>query len=271
MHGDLKDTKKIRAGPELDHLSYLLLSLIHSDLSCIPLFSLAVVAQSGVDGADGQRAAEVRRAVFEHVRREFVPLDILTRYARALHPDFTALWLFRRQFTAQLAVSALATYVLGLNKAAPHALKMVATTGTIVPWELAFSLDSSGTLVPNDRVPFRLTPTLVNLATPVGISGVFSGCMVAGAQALADGDMRLADHVGIILRDEILSWSAAGQGRMEAAELSFRLRVNLGNIQQRVAAISSTESAHQGVEQLIKNSTATGNLCLMSPMWHPWL
>ena len=226
-----------------------------------------------MEATDGQRAAEVRRAVFEHVRKEFVPLDILTRYARALHPDLTHLWLFRRQFTAQLAMAALATYVLGLNKSAPHALKMVAATGSIVPWELAFSLDSSGLLVPSDRVPFRLTPTLVNLATPVGISGVFSGCMVAGAQALADPDMRLADHVGIILRDEILSWSVggAGPGRQDTEELMAKLRLNLENIQRRLGAISAPDTAHQGVEQLIKNSTATGSLCLMSPMWHPWL
>ena len=233
-------------------------------------FSPLTLLKGAAEAADGQRAAEVRRAVFEHVRKEYVPLDILTRHARALHPDLASLWLFRRHFTAQLAMAALATYVLGLNKSAPHALKVVATTGTLVPWELAFSLDASGLLVPSDRVPFRLTPTLVNLATPVGISGVFSGCMVAGAQALADPEMRLADHVGIILRDEILSWSAGGPGRGDTDEVVARLQHNLESVGRRVAAIGG-EHAQQGVEQLIKNATATGSLCLMSPMWHPWL
>jgi transformation/transcription domain-associated protein len=207
------------------------------------------------------------------VRKEYVPLDVLSRYARSLHPDFTAMWLFRRQFTSQLAMTALATYVLGLNKCTPHALKIVATTGNIVPWELAFSLDSSGLLVPSDRVPFRLTPTLVNLATPVGVSGVFLGSFVAGAMALADPEMALGDHVAIILRDEILSWSSgANQPRaVEGSGLPAKIKQNLDNIGRRLAGIAGTEPGNSGVEQLIKNSTATGNLCLMSPMWHPWL
>ncbi len=239
------------------------------------------------DSADSSRAADLRRSVFDHVRREFVPLDILARHARALHPDFTALWLFRRAFTTHLAAAALATYVLGLNKSSPHAVKIVASSGALVPWELAFSLDSAGLLVPSDRVPFRLTPTLVNFASPVGVSGIFSGCLVSGAAALSDPDMPLGDHVAIILRDEILSWSLnAGPGgrALDGDALASKIKQNVENMGRRLASICSSDAGAgppgtpggvagsiSGVELLIKNATATGNLCLMSPMWHPWL
>ena len=211
--------------------------------------------------------------MFEHVRREYVPLDLLARHARALHPDFTALFLFRRQLTSQLAMAALAAFVLGLNKSAPHALKIVACSGHIVPWELAFSLDGNGLLVPSDRVPFRLTPTLVNLASPAGVSGTFTGSLVAGGLALADPDMQLADHAAIILRDEILSWSSGpGPTRLEGAALANKIRLNVESIMRRLGQVTAGEGAQgAGVDQLIKSSTATGNLCLMSPMWHPWL
>lgn len=226
--------------------------------------------QGAADG-DAARTTDLRRSIFEHVRREYVPLDVLSRYARALHPDFTALWLFRRQFTVQLAATALATYVLGLIKCAPHSLRIVGASGSIVPWDLAFSLDGAGLLVPSDRVPFRLTPTLVNLASPAGVSGIFSGSLVAGAQALGDPDMPLADHVGVILRDEILSWVAAGGRGVDEPALALKIRQNTDSIARRLGGVGATGDGALSVETLIKNATATGNLCLMSPMWHPWL
>ena len=236
----------------------------------------------GETGLDASRATiDVRRASFEHVRREHVPLDILARHARSLHPDFTALWLFRRQFTVHLAAAALVTYALGLNKASAHALKIVGNTGALVPWEMAFSLDAQGVLVPSDRVPFRLTPTLVNFSSPVGVSGIFTGCLVAGAAALDDPEMPIGDHVAIILRDEILSWSQSAGGTsggsgvcrtLDNDVLVAKIRQNVDSMARRLATITSDISGGGvGVEQLIKNATATGNLCLMSPMWHPWL
>jgi transformation/transcription domain-associated protein len=219
-----------------------------------------------------EHRSEPRRAIFNHVCKELVPADVLSRYAKTLHPDFTALWLFRRQFTSQIALWALMTYVLGLNKPLPHALKIVATSGHVLFWELAFSMDGNGLLTLNDRLPFRLTSSLQHFITPVGLSGIFSGCFLAGAQALADPEQWLSDHAGIIVRDEMVSWAGMALPRgLEPDSLAQRLRTNLENIQRRVANIAGPDGGQPLLDALVKGATNPALLCLNPPTWHPWL
>lgn len=223
--------------------------------------------------APGDGRHDQRKAVFDHVRRELVPADILSKYVKSMMPDFTAFFLFRRQFTSHLAVSALITYALGLNKPAPHAVKIAGNLGAIIPWELAFCMDANGLLYQLDRAPFRLTPTLLHFMSPVGLNGIFTGSFLAGAQALNDPDMKLSDHVGVIMRDEIMSWSAVSvplRTAQDADALAQKVRQNTEQISKRLAGIAA-DTGTGSLENLIKSASAPSVLCAMPPLWHPWL
>lgn len=113
------------------------------------------------------------------------------RFVRGSFPDHTDLWMFQKQFTSQLALSAFANYVLMLSSGAPHTLLFALNSGNVIPWDMRVSCNASGHLVTPDPVPFRLTPNLVNVVSPVGITGLFCATMVASAQAITEPDYRI--------------------------------------------------------------------------------
>lgn len=237
-------------------------------------------------------AVKRRREVFDMIRRQLVGSEVLSRYVLASFPDHTAHWLFRRQFTAQLALASLAAYVLSLAKGAPHTFRFVLGSGDIVPWEAAPAWDAAGRLgseapdgeiaansatgSDSDHVPFRLTPNLVNFVTPSGITGVFSGAMVAAAQALQAEDGHNSALLGAVLRDEIIGWHAHHRepfhrAGVDNATLSAHTTDSVARVDARLSALATFSGAFTPVDRLIKEATASNNLCSMPATWQPWL
>lgn len=219
---------------------------------------------------------EIRKVIFDKIRTEDVPSDVLSTYMRGCFPDHMELWMFQRQFTGQLALSAFATHILMLNKGAPHTIKFILSTGQIVPWELAPSFNIQGAMVAPDPVPFRLTPNLVNFLTPVGITGIFSSTILAAAQTLNEPEFTVHDYFGAVLRDELISWHANhispfSKSALDNENLVIKVERNIAAVQKRLRSLATFDGSNSSVDVLIKHATASNNLCLMSPTWHPWL
>jgi len=145
-----------------------------------------------------------------------------------------------------------------------------------MPWELAPVFDTTGNLCQPDRVPFRLTPNLVNFVTPVGITGLFSSAMLASAQAIHDPELHVGHYIGGILRDELISWHAVHHGPylksgIANADLVTKVEGNVAIIEKQLGFVANFEGNHGAVDSLIKAATASQNLSLMSPTWQPWL
>lgn len=64
----------------------------------------------------------------------------------------------------------------------------------------------AGELDANRPVPFRLTPNISELISPVGIGGVLTSSMVAAARCLVDPKFSVDSILRAILRDEMISW-----------------------------------------------------------------
>lgn len=242
----------------------------------------AMKLKSGVVLDDAKR----RRDIFDMVRRQLIGSEVLSRYVQAVFPDHTAYWLFRKRFTAQLALFSLATHVLSLSKGQPHTFRFTLGSGDIIPWECQPMVNAEGRLdggrqAQNGQdgqghVPFRLTPNLVNFVTPSGITGVFSGSMVAAAQALVQPEGHVAALLGAVLRDETLSWHAQHRaphhaGAMPSAELLVCLGESTATAKERLVELAAFTGNFKPVDSLIKEATASHNLCAMPSLWQPWL
>ena len=69
---------------------------------------------------------------------------------------------------------------------------------------MAFLL--TGELNANRSVPFRLTPCLQTLISPIGMNGPMQMCMVAAARALVLPQYSIESLLLAILRDEFITW-----------------------------------------------------------------
>ena len=212
------------------------------------------------------------------MRHQLVTSDMMTRFMRGTFPDANELFMFKRQFTNQLAMLAFATYGFYLNKGAPHALRFLLKNGNMSPWELAPNFDGAGMLTQIDRIPFRLTPNLVNFVSPVGITGLFSSALVATAQTLQDPDFGVEDYLSAILRDELINWYANHEHPFQKSAvkndvLHAKVKRNVLHIMKRLEPLSNNDFDvnNNPVDTLIKLSTSSTNLCMMPPTWHPWL
>jgi transformation/transcription domain-associated protein len=66
--------------------------------------------------------------------------------------------------------------------------------------------DVNGELEAKRAVPFRLTPTLAEFITTVGIKGALTASMVAAARCLAQPSFKVINILRAILRDEMITW-----------------------------------------------------------------
>lgn len=78
--------------------------------------------------------------------------------------------------------------------------------GNLVFLSGRFFYTNLGELDANRPVPFRLTPNLCELISPVGISGIFTHCMIAVARCLVQPQFSISSYFRTVLKDEMLTW-----------------------------------------------------------------
>ena len=64
----------------------------------------------------------------------------------------------------------------------------------------------TGELDANRPVPFRLTPSLQSLISPIGVTGPLQMSMVAASRCLVQPQYSLHSILRAILRDEFIAW-----------------------------------------------------------------
>ena len=72
--------------------------------------------------------------------------------------------------------------------------------------DLYNDISFTGELDANRPVPFRLTPNMCELISPVGVSGIITHCMIAVARCLVQPQFSIASYFKAILKDEMLTW-----------------------------------------------------------------
>lgn len=175
--------------------------------------------------SQGQQASpQFLLTLMREIQSTMAPPDLLKEWALNSFPQATEYWTFRKmvfliiffltlsknmalQFTGQMALAGLMEYVLHLTRLNPDMIYIHQDTGLINVAYFKFDVDDmSGELMAKRPVPFRLTPTLAEFITSVGINGPLTASMVAAARCLAQPSFKVINILRAILRDEMISW-----------------------------------------------------------------
>lgn len=135
----------------------------------------------------GEHASNTRLEIFNAIQDKFVPSNVVSEYFTATYPSYDSLWLFRRQFSAQLAALTFITFTMHMTARTPTKLNIARSTGNIWGSDLLPTMNQSKPIFHNgEPVPFRLTPNLQTLMGPIHMEGIFVCSLMAIARCLTD-------------------------------------------------------------------------------------
>lgn len=239
---------------------------------------------AAVQARGEQSTHQVLRDIFKEIQSTIVPEVVLKEWAQRSYQGSADYWTFRKQFTAQLTLSQFAEFTLHLSRLSPEMLQIVRGTGRLTIAYYKFELDDNkGELDANRPVPFRLTPNISELISPVGIGGVLTSSMVAAARCLVDPKFSIDSILRAILRDEIIAWHKKKHDTQlhsnvqpSSEQIDNEVLISLVNgavssILTRLQNLAEFEGAETKVTTLIGAAMSPDNLCRMDPAWHPWL
>lgn len=128
----------------------------------------------------------VRLEALNHIQQRYVPTDLVREYFARTFPSFDAFWLFRRQFSYQMAALTYITYTMYMTQRYPNKLSIARRNGNVWGSELLPQLSTNRPLFHNNNeaVPFRLTPNLQKLMGPIHQEGIFTCALMAIARCL---------------------------------------------------------------------------------------
>jgi transformation/transcription domain-associated protein len=128
----------------------------------------------------------VRLESLNYIQQRYVPTDLVREYFARTFPSFDAFWLFRRQFSYQMAALTYITYTMYMTHRYPNKLSIARRNGNVWGSELLPYLSTTRPLFHNNNeaVPFRLTPNLQKLMGPIHQEGIFTCALMAIARCL---------------------------------------------------------------------------------------
>lgn len=134
-----------------------------------------------------EQAANIRLETFNAIQDKFAPSTIASEYFTNTYPSYDDLWLFRRQFSYQLAALTFITFTMHMTTRYPHKMMISRGTGNIWGSELIPTMAGAKPYFHNtEAVPFRLTPNLQTLMGPIHMEGIFVCALMAIARCLTD-------------------------------------------------------------------------------------
>ncbi|KAH9831114.1 transformation/transcription domain-associated protein [Teratosphaeria destructans] len=247
----------------------------------------------------------VRMEALNHVQTRMVPKDVARQYFAASYPSFDAFWLFRRQFSYQLAALTYITWTMHMTVRYPNKMSIARRNGNVWGSELLPYMSTTRPYFSNpEPVPFRLTPNLQVLMGPIHTEGIFTCALMAiarcltadssyatGSAASADGasastpvagplqntNCELEHHLSIFIRDEMSYWyTTSHRQSIKENELRENVQRNADAIVNKALVIAREPAAgnlpaNQSVLDLVAKATNPEKLCQTDLLWMPWL
>ena len=223
----------------------------------------------------------LRVEIYSAIRSKWCPGDIVLQYFQATYPSYADFFLFRRQFSYQMASLTFITYIMYMSVRYPNKLVISRSTGNIWGSELIPALVHHRPLFHNpEPVPFRLTPNLQTLMGPIATEGLFATSLMAIARCLTEVHHEpgndLEQQLSIFVRDEMIFWftSQHKQGPWET-QLRETVQSNSEAIVKRAVSLARPPDgflpANQTAIDLIARATDPKILALCEALWMPWL
>ncbi|KAL6722004.1 transcription-associated protein 1 [Lecanora helva] len=153
--------------------------------------------------------AALRMEIYNAIKNKWVPPTIALEYFQATYPSYPDFFLFRKQFSYQMASLTFMTYIMHIYARFPHKISISRATGNVWGTELIPALFSNKPVFHNpEPVPFRLTPNIQTLMGPLATEGLFTAALLATARSLTDPENggELEQQLSIFVRDEMIFW-----------------------------------------------------------------
>lgn len=238
--------------------------------------------------------ANIRLEAYNYIQKEHVPSNVVLDYFAAAYPSFDAFWLFRRQFSYQLAALTYITFTMHMTTRYPNKMSIARSTGNVWGSELVPAMSGNRPFFQNpEPVPFRLTPNLQVLMGPIRTEGIFVCALMAIARCLtsephtspsaspngtvegANSDME--NQLSIFIRDEMAFWyTSQHRQNPKDGELRESVQKNADNIVNKAVALAKEPAAgnlpaSQSVLDFVAKATNPANLSQTDLLFMPWL
>ena len=214
---------------------------------------------------------------FTAIQEKWVPSTIALEYFQRTYPSFADFWLFRRQFSYQLAALTFMTYIMHMNNRYPHKLSVARSTGNIWGSELIPAINGNKPVFSNSEpVPFRLTPNLQTLMGPIATEGIFSCAIMAIARCLTEPGFELEQQLSVFVRDEMIFWFTQQHRSVQEGQLRETVQHNSDLIVRRATSLAEPPAANnlpanQTIIDFIARAVNPMNLAQSDPLWMPYL
>ncbi|KAF6808402.1 histone acetylase complex subunit [Colletotrichum sojae] len=225
-----------------------------------------------------EQNATARLEVFNAIQEKWVPHDLALEYFQRAFPDFTEFWLFRRQFSYQLAALTFMTYILYMHNRYPQKINIARGSGNIWGSELMAYMNGNKPFFHNpEPVPFRLTPNLQTLMGPLATEGIFSCALMAIARCLTEPEYELEHALTLFVRDEMIFWftNSHRSGHLLESQLRESVQLNSDSVVKRAVSLAQTPAgnlpANQTVIDLVAKAVNPMNLAQCDALWMPYL
>lgn len=137
------------------------------------------------------------------------------------------------------------------------------------------------TLEKPERVPFRLTPNMVDALGICGVDGLFSSSAEVAMQVIRSNEQTMMSVLHTFIYDPLVEWktTSANGGVLPSSNTGVTFHPNavkiLDEIEMKLRGQVAKESlplnVHGQVAQLIKEATSLSNLAQMYIGWMAWL
>ena len=232
------------------------------------------------EARDPKLDRDLRLEIFTAIQNRWVPPTIALNYFQQTYPSFSDFWLFRRQFSYQLAALTFMTYIMQMNTRYPHKLSISRSTGNVWGSELVPAMKTGRPEFHNpDHVPFRLTPNLQTLMGPLATEGVFAPSLMAVARCLTEpssGEQEMEQQLSVFVRDEVMFWSTQ-QHKAPFVEQTLRDVVgkNCSIVFNRAIALARPPDGNLPANQTAVDEVASAvnprELALCDALWMAYL
>lgn len=250
--------------------------------------------------------ANVRTESLHHIQQRYAEKDLVRQYFSSTFQSFDDFWLFRRQFSYQLAALTYITFTMFMTARYPSKMNIARRTGNIWGSDLLpFVLSQRPVLHQGEPVPFRLTPNLQVLMGPIHTEGIFVAALMAIARCLTsditspvpmtvaganaqnpapqlptaqdNSNSELEHHLSLFIREEMQFWyTSSNRTNIKWNEMRENVMRNSEAIVNKAVAIAKEPTgnnlpASQSVLDLIAKATNPEKLAQTDLLWMPWL
>jgi FKBP12-rapamycin complex-associated protein len=188
-------------------------------------------------------------------------------------------WLERRtNFTASLAMTSIAGYILGLGDRHMMNIMMKTKSGKLVHIDFGdcFEVAIKRSQFP-EKVPFRLSRQLVSALELAGIRGTLKSACQMIMTLLRDNVDEIRGLLSMFIYDPLKQWGGEGEGKRADVEKSEKSEEAQGFVKRIRDKLNGNDfegyhglTVKKQVDLLIAEATNVSNLCQMFKGWYPW-